>query len=57
MVDITEKMEREAGDHHGVFKAQRLKRIGYVAHTMCINKKKRYFGPILRKTRKNIKTY
>ena len=61
--NFTENMEREAEDHHIAFKAQRLERIGCVAHTMqlpinrCVNKKKRCFGPVLRKTRKIVKKY
>ena len=63
VVDFTENMEREAEDHHVAFRAQRLERIGCVAHTMqlpinrCINKKKRCFGAVLRKTRKIVKKY
>ena len=60
---FTHELEENLVDHERAFRAVDLERLGCFAHTMqlpinkCINKKKKCFGVVLRKTRKIVKKY
>ena len=60
---LSEDLEKEFEEHEIAFRAVNLERLPCTAHTMqlpinnCINKKKKSFGSVLRKTRKIVKKY
>ena len=60
---FTHELEENLVDHERAFRAVDLERLGCFAHTIqlpinkCINKKKKCFGVVLRKTRKIVKKY
>lgn len=60
---FTGNLEKELEEHAVAFKTEDLERLPCSAHTMqlpinkCINKKKKYFGSVIRKTRKIVKKY